>query len=507
MDDPCFTIHDIELTGEGASGFRWLLRDAEPYVGQCLGASALRQMVGRLNQRLLTNGYTTSKVALGSQNLRAGALSLQLDLGYVSAIGMVRDTPQGKQADHGWGTFKNAVPLSSGDVLNVHALEHGLEHMKRLSSQTLSTLIKPGDAPGTSDIELLRNTATWRERTHGGLSIDNSGSTALGRGLLSGYFIFDNPLGLNDLLNASASTNVEQPKLQHRSQSVNLGYSVPWGYNLLNLSYSRARFAQNVVGTTTTFVSHGGSETAEVRLSRTLWRTGSGKWGAFFGVSGRTADSYIDDVELIVQRRRVVNGTTGVNFKQLFGDAKLDGEFSYRQGKDWFRAEDDLTLRDPKSPSLRPRLFNANFTLATPLKLGTGAAFDYSATLRYQHTSDRSLSTDQFGIGSRYTVRGFDGAAVFLGESGFTFRQDLSRSIAGLWPGVETVGYMGLDFGRVWGPSTDSTRGNKLLGLALGLRAKRGAIAADLSVGTPLYHPTSFHSARANLYATLSYQF
>lgn len=194
VDAPCFAIDHIELIGHGSPYFQWLIGETKMYLHQCLGSSALRQMVGRLNQNLLVYGYSTTKVALGPQNLRTGTLSLQLEAGYVSEMVMVQETLAGRQPDLSWGTFKNAMPVAVGDLLNIHAIEQGLEQMKRLSSQQVNTLIQPGETPGTSRIEIVRNPTGWRDRIHAGISIDNSGNSVMGRALMSSYLVFDNPL-------------------------------------------------------------------------------------------------------------------------------------------------------------------------------------------------------------------------------------------------------------------------------------------------------------------------
>lgn len=83
------------------------------------------------------------------------------------------------------------------------------------------------------------------------------------------------------------------------------------------MSASHSRFAQFVQGTTVRFLSSGNSQTAEARLQRTIWRSSSARLGVYGAMSLRRAESFLDDVEVIVQRRRTSTAETGINYKQL----------------------------------------------------------------------------------------------------------------------------------------------------------------------------------------------
>lgn len=502
VDKPCFDIHDIRLSGPDAPNYSWIVTEAKPYLNRCLGVNALAHMANYLNTRLVERGMPTSKISITPQNLQPGILTLTLNIGRVSAVTM---TTPGGAADSNWGTFKNAVPISPGDVLNTVALEQGVENLKRLPSQAISTQIKAGDKPDTSVIVIERKPASLSDRTHAGVTLDNSGSTATGRGQLSAYASLDNPLGINDIFTLSGNTNVTHPNSGHRTQSLSANYSVPLDYSLLTLSASHSRFAQSVQGTTVVFVSSGTTSSLEGRLQNTLWRNTSQKLSIYAATSLHQAESFLDEYELVVQRRRTANANLGMSYKYLLSDGSLDADLSYRRGVTWWNAQADLTDTDPNGPTVRPRIwfFNGSFTKNTKL---WGTPVQYNASLRLQTTKDHTLTTDQIGIGSRYTVRGFDGSTVLLAESGIALRQDLSAPIR-LADGVESTVYCALDYGRVWGFSASSLAGSQLLGTALGLRGKRGPMSFDIAVGAPLSKPNNFTTHTPTAYLSTTYTF
>lgn len=510
MESPCFLLQDIRLTGPDQRRFSWLAATAAPFLQRCVGVAGVAQIASVLDAKLIELGYATSRVALPQQNLASGVLEFQLHAGRISEIRVsassLLNTPVNpSSADNSWGTWRNAFPVSYGDLLNVRDLEQGVEQMKRLSSQTVTTELLPGDAPDTSVLVIQRQSGSLRERLHGGVTLDNSGNELLGAPQFSGYLTIENLLGLTDLLSLSASSNVERLSQSHRSQSVSVNYSIPWGYNTFTFSNGTSHFAQTVQGTTVQFLSSGSSRNTEARWHRTVWRTSASKTGVYASVLLRRANSYLDDVELIVQRRRATNFETGLTYKQLLNDGSFDVELGYRRGVPWQNAQDDLVDAGQGVPTLRPTLwllsgaYNQSFkAFERPLQ--------YSASLRAQHTSNQTLSIDQIAIGNRFTVRGFDGKNVLLAESGAFLRNELSTPIRAI-DGVDLSAFVGLDIGRVWGASAANLIGTKLAGAAIGMRGKWRAVQFDLALGTPLVKPAGFRTGSRNLYLSMTTAF
>jgi hemolysin activation/secretion protein len=510
LESPCFVIREVTLSGKQIGRFSWLQDAALPFMNRCVGVQGLSRIASALDAKLIELGYATTRVSLPQQNLHNGILELVLHVGRISEVRMVKAGDAKQTADDNWGTWRNAFPgipsLGPGAVLNIRDLEQGVEQMKRLPSQAVATRIEPGAEADTSVVFIERQSGSLRDRIRGGITLDNSGGNTLGRPQLSAYLALDNPLGLNDILNLSGNSNLERPESNHRSQSASVNYSIPWGYNTFTISDSHSRFAQVVQGTTVNFLSSGTSDTAEFKWHRTFIRTASAKFGLYAGVATRRADSFLNDVELVVQRRRTSRLEAGVTYKKLIGQADLDIDLGYQRGMPWFSAQEDLPQQDGvDNLTNRPQIWTLNASYNQPFALGK-QSFQYTASMHGQVTNDALLSVDQISIGNRYSVRGFDGDSVLLAESGFYFRNDLSMPV-NLIAGVDTQVYLGIDFGRVWGPSEVSLIGSKLAGTAIGVRGRWKALQMDASIGTPLYKPEGFKTQRWSPYVSLTYAF
>jgi len=118
------------------------------------------------------------------------------------------------------------------------------------------------------------------------------------------------------------------------------------------------------------------------------------------------------------------------------------------------------------------------------------------STVHGQFTNDTLNYIDDLTIGSRYTVRGFDGETMLAAEQGFYWRNEVQAPLGQTGQSV----YAGLDYGRVWGPSTRYLAGTQLAGAVVGLRGalpfRLGGVSYDLFVGTPVYKPSGFDTAR-----------
>lgn len=502
-ETPCFQIQSISVETSSYWNFGSLATAATPFLKRCIGVQGLRKIAAVLDARLIAMGYVTTRVSLPKQNLSEGKLSFFLHEGRISDVLMVKPDAQNSLPDDSWGTWKNAFPIAKGKLLNIRDLEQGVEQMKRLPSQAVSTKIEPGEEPDTSIVRIERQAGDFRERLRGGVTLDNSGSEALGRAQLSGYLSLDNLAGLNDIFSLSSNINAQQPNPTHRSYGVSASYNIPFGYHSLNFSVNTSRFAQFVQGTTARFLSSGSSNGADAKWNFLAWRSASAKAGVYAGTSTRRAESFLDDVELVVQRRRTSALEAGLTFKQFVGQGSFDADIGYRMGMPWNQAQDDLPSAASGGVTLRPRIFSFSGALNQPFKLFE-KTIQYSSSVRAQFTRDATLSIDQISIGSRGSVRGFDGDSVLLAESGVIVRNEFSSALPVIAE-LQSNMFVALDFGRVSGVSSANLVGQNLAGFAIGTRGSWHGWQFDLSFATPVSKPEKFRTRRLNPYLAMTY--
>jgi len=468
------------------------------YRGQCVGREGVAILAKGVQQAVLSRGYVTTRVLVPEQDIASGTLAFAL------VPGVIRDVRFAEPVT--WASWRSAFPTRPGDVLNLRDLEQGIEQMKRPASQDADMQVEPTGTPGESDVVIsLKRAKPWTLVA----SVDNSGSRATGK--LQGNLSvgLDNPLGLNDVLSLGANQDLYFDDKALGSHGFNGSYSVPWGFWTGSLFGYTSTYYQQIAGASQTFVSSGNAQTAGVKLTRVLRRSQSDVLGAYMQLSKRFGASFIDDTEIEIQRRNNTFIEAGLTDRHYIGGAQLDGSLAYRQGIGALGATPDPALNDnpniaptpatqPSGQTYRYRMAVVDLNLSAPFAVA-GQPFRYVTTFHGQYSPDTLFYVDDLTIGSRYTVRGFDGEQMLAGERGFYWRNEVQAPLGQSRQAL----YAGVDYGRVFGPNTAFLAGTQLVGAVIGLRggvaSKYGGLSYELFAGTPLYKPSAMPTSRVTL--------
>ena len=506
-ETPCFRIGrfalDVPATlpeavrSKGASAlsldpFAFAREWLDHYRGQCVGKAGIDTLTKGLQQAILGRGYVTTRVLVPQQDMSGGTLAFALVPGVLHQLRFADPATR--------GTLQSAFPSRDGDVLNLRELEQGLEQMKRVSSQDVDMKIEPTGTPGESDVVVsVKRSKPWSFVA----SVDNSGTDATGKWQGNVSLGIDNPLGLNDVFTLGANQDLSLGNRSLGSHGFNGSYSVPWGYWTATLSGNTNTYYQNIAGVNQTFVSSGNSQTAALRLARVLSRSQSDVAGVEFQLSKRFGESFIDDTDIPQQRRNNTIIEAGLTDRHYFGASQFDGTLAYRQGIGGLGATPDPYA---DGPTYRYHMAVLDANLSVPFAVAN-QTLRYVTTVHAQFTSDTLFYLDDLSIGSRYTVRGFDGQTMLAAERGFYWRNELQVPLGQTG---QTL-YAGLDYGHLFGPNTAYLAGTQLAGAVIGIRgglpARFVGLSYDLFAGTPVYKPSGFPTSRVTVGVQATAQF
>lgn len=478
-ETPCFMIHSLRLEGDLAPRFQWALEAAAGAKGRCLGGQGIMLAINKVQNAILAKGFVTTRVMAQEQDLTTGVLALTLQPGRIGRVHF--EEPVSWRA-----RMWNAVPASSGDVLNLRDIEQSLENFRRVPSATADISILPGEQDGTSD--LLVN---WKEGRPVRLSLglDDSGSKSTGRYLGSATLAVDAPFAHNDLFYANVGRDLfERGPFGNRSHTLN--YSVPVGYWALAANYNNYTYHQNIANANEALSYSGKSDNVQLTLSRLLFRNQLRKTTLNMRLWRRHSTNAVEGIEIEQQRRRTAGWELGLNQRSYLGNATLDANLNWRRGTGAFgalRAPEEIT----HSGSARTGIALGDISLNQPFTLGQ-EPWRFVTSVRGQWSTNPLTPQDRMGIAGRYSVRGFDGEQILSGEKGVLWRNELAWNV--LSRGHEL--YTALDFGRVDGPGTRYLVGHQLMGSALGVRgALWDRFSYDLFAGVPLQKPEQFHTS------------
>jgi hemolysin activation/secretion protein len=487
-ETPCFRINHISLLGDAAERFQFGLKSVidgeDSPIGRCLGVSGINLVVGRIQNVIVDKGYVTTRVLVSPQDLNAGNLILTVIPGRVRNIRFAADADPR-------GTKWNAMPVQSGDILNLRDIEQGLENLKRVPTAAADIKIEAaegeGAQPGQSDLVIsYKQDIPFRMS----VSVDDSGSKSTGKYQGSVTLSYDHMLTLNDLFYVSFNHDLGGGDSGARGTRGGVAhYSIPLGYWLLSTTATRNRYFQTVAGLNQDYVYSGISASNDLKLSRVVYRDAQRK--TTLGIRGylKESSNYIEDTEIETQRRRTAGWEFSIAHREFMGANTLDLNLAYRHGTGAFQA-----LQAPEDlfgeGASRPKVWNADASLAIPFQLAQ-QNFRYLGALRAQWNDTPLVPQDRFAIGGRYSVRGFDGNMMLSADRGWTLRNDIGMVLGPI--GAEL--YLGLDYGQVGGQSSRYLLGRRLAGTALGLRGSVLGVSYDIFVGQPIKKPDGFRTA------------
>ncbi|MCD6027638.1 MAG: Hemolysin activator protein precursor [Solimicrobium sp.] len=520
VDAHCFPLHQItlqspsqlsELTKRiGASSlpldrFFFAQNYLQNYVGKCVGQEGLNLMVRRLSNLILQKDYSTTRVGVAPQELSSGELALTFVPGMIHEIRFGDPTL--------YGTWRNALPTGAGQLLNLRELEQGLEQMKRVSNQEVEMQILPSDILGESDVVLtMQRGKAWKVSAN----FDNSGARGTGQLQAGGNFAIDNLFGLSDMFNIGVNTDANRKGEQRGTKAHSLYYAVPMGYWYGSLSASDYDYHQQIAGKNQSYNSSGKSQNLDLKINYVFHRDQTQKNSWQFNIGKRWSHAFIDDTEIDVQKRNVTYVEAGWIHKHYIGQAQLDLSLLNRWGASWFGGQRDGSSGATQDafqayhfidePTFHYTLQTIDATLYVPFSVGSKSV-TYTGTLRGQRSKSPLYTSDQFSIGGRYTVRGFDGELTLTAERGFYLRNELNIPLDIPIANSMHSTYLGLDIGKVLGPSVKLLVGDTLAGATLGLRGTYKGASYDLFSSWPVYRPKQFKTTIPTLGFSLTFQY
>lgn len=500
---PCFAINEVVLEGEHHDRFQFALkralRETGFQAGKCLNAGDINHIMTVAQNILIGRGYTTTRILAAPQDLNSGKLVLTVLAGYLKNVEM--DMSQANQTHAGRiAAFQNEFPTRSDGILNLRDLEQGLENLKRIPTVEADIQIVPVEGVPNQSTVLVK----WQQRLvpyRLSVGMDDSGTKATGKYQGNVTFSADNPLGLSDLFYVNYGRSIGNvPDETDSSGSLKKGgthnyalhYSVPFGKWTWAFNHSGYRYHQAVAGLSAAYDYNGKSYNTDLGFNRLIYRDAKRKTHVGAKLWTRETQSYIDDAEITVQRRRTAGWLAELSHKEYIGNSTAQFKIAYKRGTGMSDA-----LRAPEEAfgegTSRMKIWTASADVNTPFQIGK-QLFAYDTSVHAQWNKTQLTSQDKLAIGGHHTVRGFDGEMSLSAERGWYWSNDLSWQFK---PGHQL--YLGADVGHVSGQSAKWLLGQTLAGTAIGIRGQiklGGNLHYDIFTGRALKKPEFFQSRK-----------
>lgn len=467
---PCFVIRRIELSGATLLSPSAKNRLTAPWINQCLDMARLTRLTDAVSDWYISRGYITSRAFLTEQDLSGGVLHLAVLEGKLQHI-RLEGVPD--------RTLKMTFPGLEGKILNLRDIEQGMEQLNRVRQRPVEIEILPGERQGYSVVNL---TATPEFPLSGSVSFDNSGQKSTGTGQLNGALYGNNLLGLADkwFISGGRSSDFSNSK---DAQNFAAGVSIPYGYGLLDYSYSWSNYLSTIDNNGYFWRSTGDTETHRLTGSWVLFRNGDIKTGVSAGITHRINRNYLDDVLLATSSRKLSSLSLGINHTQKIASGVATLNPTFTQGVPWFGAEDDSDKQgDVPKAEFRKWSLNGSFQRPLADKLW------WLTSVYFQWSPDRLYGSERLTLGGETSVRGFKEQYI-SGDNGGYWRNELNWSLFTL-PWIGDVGVLAaIDGGWLKKDGQDRYASGTVWGTALGLTATNRWYSSQFTVGTPVDYP------------------
>ncbi|MEN4701971.1 ShlB/FhaC/HecB family hemolysin secretion/activation protein [Pantoea agglomerans] len=485
---PCFEINQISLQQASLITPDTQKRLVAPYINQCLSLDRINQLVRAISEWYVQRGYITSRAFLTEQNLSHGTLNITVLEGKLEAIHL-----QGSSARQ----LNMAFPTRAGRILNLRDIEQGMEQINRLRTTPVQIEIIPSTQPGYSIVNL---TSTPEFPLTLGLNMDNSGQRSTGIGQLSGSLVGNDLLGVADRWFVSGGRSSAFSDWRD-AQNFQAGVSVPYGYGLLDYSYSWSNYHSRFNANSFDWYSNGDNISNRLSGSWVLFRNGQIKTGLQVGLNHYVSHNWLNETLLQSSSRKLTSLQIGFNHTQKIagGVATLNPMLS--RGIPWFDAESDKGKSDD-FPKAEFRKWSVSSSYQRPVTQKMWWLSSFYA----QWSPDRLYGSERLTIGGENSVRGYK-EQYLSGDVGGYLRNELNYSLFTLPAIGEVSTTLALDGGWLQSDKQDRYAAGTLWGSSLGLGTRNAHVSTQLSLGIPVSYPNYLAPDRLSVYARVGLVF
>ncbi|KAF6668658.1 ShlB/FhaC/HecB family hemolysin secretion/activation protein [Pantoea sp. EKM101V] len=485
---PCFDIRQIILQQASLITQAQQAKLVAPYINQCLTLERINQLVRAISDWYVQRGYITSRAFLTEQNLSRGVLTITVLEGRLEEIRL-----QGAPSHQ----LKMAFPGLAGRILNLRDIEQGMEQINRLRTEPVQIEIIPSTQPGYSIVNL---TSKPEFPLTLGLNMDNSGQRSTGVGQLSASLVGNDLLGLADRWFVSGGRSSAFSDWRD-AQNFQAGVSVPYGYGLLDYSYSWSNYHSRFNANSFDWYSNGDNISNRLSGSWVLFRNGQIKTGVQVGLSHYVSHNWLNQTLLQSSSRKITSLQLGVNHTQKVAGGVATFNPMLSRGMPWFDAESDSGKRDDL-PKAQFRKWSVSSSYQRPLT----QKMWWLSSLYAQWSPDRLYGSERLTIGGESSVRGYK-EQYLSGDVGGYLRNELNYTLFTLPVIGEVSSTLAVDGGWLQSDRQDRYAAGTLWGSSLGLGTRNAHVSTQLSLGIPVSYPDYLAPDRLSVYARIGLVF
>lgn len=493
---PCNDIQKIEVSGNHLLKNKALDSIISPYTNSCMNTHAIEGLMSQITASYLNQGYVATRVYLPEQDLKSGILILQIEEGKLTEL---------KTTERAQGTLSLATAFGfvKGKPLNLRDLEQAIDQINRLQSNNAKMDILAGEQPGES-IVVFDNEPS--KRLNGYFSYDNKGQDSTGENQAALGLSLDNPFGLNDLINVSYNRSLPFNINRTDSFSASAMYVLPFGYNTLNLNASRSEYDSTIDTGLNQLVSHGETVTYSAKLDRLIHRGLNNQFRINAALTSKDTEAFLENIKLGVSSRKLSVLDLGLNYSDRLFTGLVNMNLGYAKGLKVFNALEDASDLPADMPKAQFEKLSYGISYLKGFNW-LGQSFSLSSSFSGQQAFDPLYGSEQYSIGSLYSVRGFNQNSL-SGDHGYAFKNDLTLNKAYDINGTAVYArhVLGLDYGKV-DSKVNSNSVGELSSVSLSTTFNVSNVSLELIATQPIHQENFMKKQSADFFFSTTVSF
>ena len=468
---------------------------AAPFIGEEVSVELIRQMIERVGERYLEEGYELSRALLPEQRIVDGVVKIRLveaRVGKIVLENIERLNPK---------FIRKFLNIREGDLLSLSRLERYIRLYNATNKSNMTSELAPGEEFGETDVFLTMQEPDRVELPT--LSINNYASEVTDWRQQSASVTFNNLLGYDDELFVSYNDSNGS-----ESTTVNLGF--PIGSEGMNMSVGRSEsntiYTNDGAGASGIIGTRGAANSDSVSLSMPLIFDddysiyASAAYGSSYS-EVTLANSGLNLTESRVRKLEVA-------FPMNYGNAVSNFSFSPN-----FAVLNSST----NSPTFASRsekwLSRMKADISASRYINKYATFNLRSNIVYTDAKDMlNYPSELLSIGGPSSVRAYQ-PSVSAGHQGYFVSLELRSDLANwenitlpkLIPYVQPYGFIDHAFAQSRQRRTQRDNFWSGAGIGVAVPSIANIFTFDAYWATPL--DTSVHKAQREAYEDEMFQF
>ncbi len=466
-----FMINEIILDGDDSREFKWIQKKLNSYKNRKIGKKGIKNLVQLIEGKLIAKGYSTTKIVIPEQDLLTGVLHFKIIPGKIGNVNIYGEKNV---------KWQSAFPFKKGDILNNRNIEQGLEQMLRIQSQDVQIKLVPGLNLGETDICIYVKRGNPIQSM---IVVDDGGTKEIGKVESKLIYNIDNLFNNNDTFSIALGHDLSFKEDKKGMKNYSLYYTFPYKEWTFSIDKYCFDYHQSLLGFSRDFQYSSRSNHIEITAQKLLNRGQYEKTSISFTLGKQVINKYLEDILLDIQSQETSFGKLKLMHRWYNDDIVYDVGVGCNFSLPWLGSKADVAEIVDKY-----KIWTFDGQVGMPICI-LGKKGRYSCQIWGQYTKDYIYPSDEFAIGGRYTVRGFDGEQSLSDENGFVLRNEWSFFYDSK---KDKEYYIGIDWGRVNGRYTEDLAGHSLVGSAFGVRGTVDKLQYDVFIGVPIKKPKEF---------------